>query len=104
MNQNILKDSVTVRSAHELIHSTNSVDAHVQDTAVSDELLLNILEGLAERPGSLHATRNSCLFQSVGSSKTVRRTYQQQSCSTPFKRWGPGDAWPHHLNNSQETT
>ena len=51
MNQNILKDSLRVRSAHELIPSTNSVDAHVQDTAVNDELLLNILQALAERPG-----------------------------------------------------
>jgi len=72
-----------VRSAHELIPSTNSIDAHVQDTAVNDELLLNILQALADRPGSLHATRNSCLSQSVGSSKIVRRSYQQQYCSTP---------------------
>jgi len=72
-----------VRSAHELIPTTNSVDAHVQHTAVNDELLLNILQALAEHPCSLQATRNSCLFQSVGSSKTVRRSYQQQYCSTP---------------------
>lgn len=75
-----------MRSAHELIPSTNCVDAHVQDTAVNDELLLNTLQAFAERPGSLQATRNSCLFQSVGSSKTVRRSYQQQYCITPYSQ------------------
>lgn len=55
-------DSLRVRSAHDLISITNSVDAHVQDTAVNDELLLNILQALAERPCSLQATRNSCFF------------------------------------------
>ena len=70
-----------MRSAHELIPTANSVDAQVQDTA--NELLLHILQALAERPCSSQATRNSCLFQSVGSSKTVRRSYQQQYCSTP---------------------
>ena len=81
-----------MRSAHELIPSTNCVDAHVQDTAVNDELLLNTLQAFAERPGSLQATRNSCLFQSVGSSKTVRRSYQQQYCITPYSQELPPPA------------
>jgi hypothetical protein len=81
-----------VRSAHELIPSTNSVDAHLQDTAVNDELLLNILQALAERPGSLHATRNSGLFQSVGkqpvaptSSSTVVPPPARRSPTPPAK-------------------
>ena len=79
-----------MRSAHELIPSTNSVGADAQETAVNDELLLDIPKATAERPGSLHATRNSCRFQSVGSNSTkvlVGKSEGKRPLGRPRRRW-----------------